>query len=240
MNVALIDKATLIMNNDERARRYTDVLSPILVRLTEHVVGSEVNPASIDAAFTLLVKAILDVSEGLPRSKYRAHLKPFWNAELSHLKKLKVDAYRYWVTGGRPRDNSSNLYTCYKRTTKAFMSRLRALSVTYENDEIIRAVKLAEVDRNAFWRLVKKARGSRSVESISIRGDSGKVVYEVDDVLSVWREHFRKLGTPKVDTHYDEAHHEMVSRQVQLYNCGNEDDDFLMDPFTEGEIERAV
>ena len=139
-------------------------------------------------------------------------------------------------------DGCSSLYRRHKETKKSFAARLRALSVAYENSEITKAVKLAEVDRNAYWRLVKRARGSQGIDSISIsiRDTNDRVVYEVDDVFQVWKKHFQSLGTPKVDSHYDKTHFRIVSRQVDLYNSGGGEDLFLGDPFTVEEMEQAI
>ena len=202
--------------------KYADVLQPTLSAIADRFIGGTVSAIVIDTAFADIELAVHEVSAGLPRAKFRKHHKPYWCDELSGLKQIKVAAYKDWVAGGRPWDHLDALFLRYKQTKKSFAKRLRSLSIAYENEEITRAIRLAEVDRNSFWRLVKKARGSQGMDSISIRNKSGKVVYEVEDVLHVWKDHFEKLGTPKAEPHYDAAHYDMVSRQVQLYNCGGE------------------
>ena len=99
---------------------------------------------------------------------------------------------------------------------------------------------MAEVDRNNFWRLVKKARGSKGVDSISIPNADGRVVYEAEDVLNVWKSHFVGLGTPKMDAQFDHGHFVHVTEQVQLYNCSSDVDTFLRDPFSEEEVGAAL
>ena len=104
----------------------------------------------------------------------------------------------------------------YKRNKKLFISRLRHLSVDYENEEIVQAVKLAELNRNAFWRLLKKARNSGGVESASIRNREERVVYEIDEVLDVWKSHFSGLGTPSMDPNFDDEHFARVCDLIMM------------------------
>ena len=78
------------------------------------------------------------------------------------------------------------------------------------------------------------------MDSVAIRNPDGKVVYESDDVLNVWRSHFERLGTPKNDPKFDNRHYVHVTQQVELYNSGVDDDDFSRHAFTEEEIELAL
>ena len=56
---------------------------------------------------------------------------------------------------------------------------------------------MAEMDRNVFWRLIKKSRKSNSSSTNGIKGKDDKVVHEISEVLNVWKTHFEHLGTPK-------------------------------------------
>ena len=73
---------------------------------------------------------------------------------MSGLKHNKVETYRFWVDAGRPRDPYNQLYSEYKQAKKNFSSSLRDLARQYENEEVIKAVKTAELIRNSFWNLV--------------------------------------------------------------------------------------
>ena len=221
----------------DRKRLYEDVLEPSLRGILCGVRVMDVTPDNIDKSFEDLTRCVLEGSAKLPRSKYRKHLKPYWNSDLDKLKKDKVVAYREWVAGGRPREREDDLYCKYKLTKKLFSKKLRQLSKSYENEEIIKAVRLAECDRNSFWRLVKRARGKRGVDSLAIRNKDKKVVHEVEEVLHVWEEHFADLGTPKEDPRFDEAHFLRVEEQVKLYNESDDTDEFSMVPFSLKEVE---
>ena len=224
----------------EVGRRYVDDVGPTLDGLTDTLGRGAGTAQAIDEALEQATSCILEVSSRLPKSQYRRHLKPYWCEELSRLKRAKVSSYRTWVGAGRPRDCENPLFSDYKSTKRAFARRLRHLSVEYENAEILRVTRMAEVNRNNFWRLVKRARGSKGVDSISIRGSDGKVVYETGEVLSVWKTQFEGLGTPKQDLAFDQEHYEAVTQQVQLYNRSVDVDDVLAEPFSDDEICAAL
>ena len=208
------------MSKADRDRLYAVPLYPMVDSILHKITLCAPSPEVIDDAFSDLTKCIMTVSERLPKKRFKKHLKPFWNAELSRLKRSKMCAYRDWVPIGRPRGYEDRYFCEYKSTIKAFSGRLRYLSKEYENEEILRAVKLAEVDRNSFWRLVKQARGNRGAESISIRNGDNKIVYESKAILDVWKNHFETLGTPKADPHFDDAHYQHVVENVHAYNDG--------------------
>ena len=228
------------LNDAEKRGRYGDVIAPELIRLTNVLASGDLAEAAIDEVLDNAIRCVTDASARLPKSKFRKHIKPFWNEELSALKREKVRCHRVWISQGRPRGVEDPSYIAYKTSKKEFSRCLRRLSFEYENEEVLKAVRTAEVNSNDFWRLVKRARGSRGVDSIAVRNQDNKVVYEPEDVLGVWKTHFENLGTPKMAPEFDHEHFVRVSEQVHLYNCGNDVDEFLSYPFTVSEVETGL
>ena len=129
----------------------------------------------------------------------------------------------------------------YKPSKKTFANTIRRIAKQYEADEICRAARLAEVDTNSFWQLVRRCRGSGSISNIAIKKHDGVVVNEVDEVLEVWRKHFANLGTPKSKPNYNDEHFRTVTSFVERYSEGRDmDDDFLRAPFSIDEIRFAI
>ena len=147
------------MNVDERYRKYEVVISPELGSLATRLARDDITNAQVDEVIDRVIGCITEVSTRLPKSRFSKHLKPFWNEELRLLKRTKVSDYRAWVGQGRPRAENP-FFIAYKTSKKEFSRRLRRLSIEYENAEIVKISKMAEVSRNNFWRLVKRARGS--------------------------------------------------------------------------------
>ena len=157
------------------------------------------------------------------------------------LKMEKIRTYRIWVVAGRPRAPENIFFINYKTAKKCFMKRLKQLSRDYENAEILSAVRMAEIDKNCFWRLVRKARKSNSSSVNGIRNKDDKVVHEIDEVLNVWKHHFEKLGTPKVSNHYDNDHYNRVTERVKNHLISKDGADlFLSNHFTMEELMCAI
>ena len=67
-----------------------------------------------------------------------------------------------------------------------------------------------------------------------------EVLYEIDQILEVWRDHFKSLSTPQDDVHYEREHFLNVTEQVASFNEMSDCGQFLDSPFTITEIEKAI
>ena len=228
------------MSMFDKAVKYRNVLEPSLIDLKGSFSNSMKNNEDIDMYFENLTICINRVSEILPRTKYKRNLKPFWNRELSRLKLKKVLSYRAWVNSGRPREKDNLSYQEYKEDKKVFLSTLRKLSKTYENEEILKATRSASFDKNSFWKIVNNSRRGNIKGVSAIRRPDKTVVHEIEDVLSVWATHFADLGTPKESDKFDETHLREVTEFVTRYNDELLIDEFLDSAFTVNEIESAI
>ena len=209
--------------------------------LTDRINSEVITADLLDTYFNDLTETLHDAAADLSRTKYVKHYKPYWNYELSQLKRVKVDTYRTWVNAGRPRAPDHPLMVAYKLSKKTFVRTIKRIAKQYENEEIYKAVRLSEIDRNSFWRLLKRCRNSCGSTNISIKRPDGDVVNNLPDVLEVWHCHFATLGIPKNNANYDERHHHEVTDFVETYNNGIIiDDDFLSQAFTSDEIRCAL
>ena len=189
----------------------------------------------------MLTEIMHSAAKGLPMTKYRSHLKPYWNNHLPDLKFEKVRTYRRWVAAGRPRDAGDQSFEDYKHAKKLFSKTLSQLSKQYENEEVVEAVKLAEMNMNSFWKLVRRSRKSLGSKSLAIKRSDGVVVHQVDEVLDVWKTHFANLGTPKESAGFNNQHFRDVTDFVRNYNNMNSmDDTFLVEPFGISEIRKGI
>ena len=175
----------------------------------------------------------------IARVKYKQHIKPYWNENLSVLKRNKISSYRLWCSLGRPRDALDEAYIRYKQDKKIFAKTLRSLSVNYENQEILDLVRSCEMNRNLFWKKVKRIRSPNKQETISIKDKDGTIKHELKQVLGIWKNHFEQLGTPKMDKAYNEQLFERVNEFVSNEARGNNECQFMGTPFTEDDIEKA-
>ena len=223
-----------------RSVKYLNVLEPLLNELRNSFITGDREEIDIERTFTHLIDVICQVSDTLPHTKYKCNLKPYWNKELTFLKRNKVTSYRIWVAQGKPRENDNETYIKYKSDKNIFHKRIKALSKKYENDEMMEAVRPCELNRNAFWKLVQKARKGMIKGVSAIRRNDKKVVHELDDVLHVWSKYFEKLGTNTDSDKFNKRHYRKVSQFVHEYNKTRDIDDFMTNNFSCDEVYKAI
>ena len=88
--------------------------------------------------------------------------------------------------------NNLSLQNTHKMCLNETESCLNVLM--YENDEILEAVRTAELDLNTFWKLISKARKSQIRGVSAIRRCDERVVHELNEVLKAWVDYFTKIG----------------------------------------------
>ena len=121
-----------------------------------------------------------------------------------------------WRAAGRPRAENSELYHDHKLV-----------------DEIIRA---AHNDKNTFWRRIKRAGNPDKCKVFAIRDSNNKVVYEINEVVNVWKDHFSKNSQPRESTPFDTQDFQFVSSSVKKWYFEVEDDQFLQQHFPNEKI----
>ena len=221
--------------------KYQEVITPVLDRFITSLDISNGSHEYIDRCFDQLIEIIHTATCKLPRSRFVKHVKPFWNPHLRELKRLKVSAYRIWVDADRPRNSDDPLFLQYKISKKNFAKALRAVRKAYENDQILEAVRCAELDRNKFWKILQKTRSGIPNSASSIERQDGKVVHDIEEVLNVWKVHFEKLGVPKQSPRFDDAHFRRVMTFVENYKMSDDSEGIFLDnPFTRDEIIKAI
>ena len=198
------------------------------------------NHDQIDALIDLLVNTLTTADKVIPRSKYKKHLKPYWTAELKELKREKMHWFRIWKEGGRSTDNNDPVRIQMKRSKNLFAKRLRAISKQYENQSIAEAANLAEVDRDQFWRLFRRTSKPNSSVTHAVKDSTGKVMYEINDILEVWRRHFDLLSNPRQSDNFDNAHFQTVTDAVRGWVDEGDLSEFLEVDLSIAEVGDAI
>ena len=135
-------------------------------------------------------------------------------------------------------DENNLLFIEHKSAKKRFAKELRKVSRAYENNKVVEAVSAAQVDRNAFWRIVKRRRNNSGGCINAIRNYEKTVVHDLD--LNSFKAHFVRVSTPVDDPSFDKEHFEYVNSKVFEYNAMTDCNDFLGTPFTESEVYTAI
>ena len=148
--------------------------------------------------------------------------------------------YKSWCQAGRPRDANSQLFRDHKVAEKAFRSKLKSLEKQYEDEKIFNVSQKAEIDKNDFWRLLKKERMGDKGTFTAIKNQEGKAVYDIEQVLDVWANHFDRLSTPVDSPEFDARHFEHVNDTVRHLLESNDNDEFTEDYFSINEIQKCI
>ena len=83
-------------------------------------------------------------------------------------------------------------------------------------------------------------KGKNQASYNAIKDSSGKVVYELNEVLDVWSGHFDKLSSPKDDKSFNPIIFERVESFVKSSIKLKDNSVFLDEPITTREIEEAI
>ena len=228
------------LQKDVIKERYTDKVNIDLTKLESEMDRDTTDVNMIDSYVDKVVYILKKHERNLPKSKFKQNVKPFWNAELTELKHVKVEMYRRWKDAGRPRDREDATRTAHITAKKAFAKALIKISKAYENERIEEVVRSAEINKNHFWNLLKKERKGDKVTISTIKNLSGKVVSDPVLILEVWRRHFDNLSTPKMSPQYDNDHYEYVREQVKTWYQNEEEEKFLLEPFNISDIEKGI
>ena len=194
----------------------------------------------IDLLFDSLVICIHQAAQGIPRSKYVSHLKPFWSEDLSQKKREKMYWFGLWKQQGRTLDDNDPVRMNMKLSKKIFRKTVKSIGRKYENDRIADAARLAEVDRDQFWHLFKRMKGNASFKVHAVKNKQDQVVYDIDSVLDVWRTHFSSLSTLRDSEYFDQGHYAHVTESVREWSTEIGHSPFLDPPFSLNEISSCI
>ena len=220
--------------------KYRIPLSVDLDRIFSRCLNVYPRREDVDNLMNDIIRAIKTHEKSIPVSQFKRNIKSYWCPELSLLKYNKVQAYREWCKGGRPRDRSNHLFQANNRAKKDFRKLLKQISRQYEDDKLRKAVESSELDHTAFWRLLKRERDGPRVKTPSIKNLDGKIVHEVQEILGVWKTHFSKLGTPVESDNFDEEHFKRVNEKITELLNSDDLDDFSREYFSFNEIYTGI
>ncbi len=208
-------------------QRYTDPLSLVLEDICSRhsLVENDYSMESdkLEKVLSEVVQSMTNVAnKGIPKSRPRKHLKPFWSPTLTQLEKAKFGAKKIWDQAGRPRDANAETYKNYKEAKRAYRCAYRKAEHEY-NLKCQQDIKETEMmDQRYFWYLVRRARKQPlSNMQNGIVNESGTVVTESSDLLDAWVEHFVTLSKPQEGCDFDDDFKHYVENVVSEIDGGS-------------------
>ena len=220
--------------------KYTRPVNNYVKSLLDNIVWETCSEHDIESIIDDINVNMRHHSMSLPKSKYKKHVRPYWNDKLTDLNKKKVMCHRVCKSHGCPKGDNCRIWVDHKNAKKRFRSELKYVQRQYEANEINEIMKYAEVDKNKFWRKLKNSRKSQSTSTCTIRNPQGKVVHDTHEVVNVWMNHFSNLCTEKENLLYDDDHYHDVGRHVNEWYSQGDPGPFLDDPVISDEVSKAV
>ena len=183
---------------------YTECLqnNAVLKEALKHDIKSE---GDIDTLYGQLVNCINDATKRhIPRSKFKSHLKPYWNKDLTNAHQMMINKRTLWIENGMPRGLTHLSYRHYKQAKAEFRKLHRKVVAQYLKslDDQINAA--AEVDVKRFWKLIKSRRskaGNSATSEIIFNGSTYRDPQEINDQ---WQIYFSQLYTPDENELFDD------------------------------------
>ena len=219
---------------------YTTQVNNSCNEILQNLDINECSEDGIDNLVNNITTLLVEKDKNLPRSKYVKHIRPFWNENLTQLKRDKIICYKNWKNDGCPRSLTSDSWVAHKNAKRIFRREIKKIQRDFERDEVNRILETAEFNRNKFWKIVKRYRNSSYVKTSSVRNPQGTVFHETADVIPIWRNHFSKLCMPNTDERYDQDHFDHVTRKVDEWAKYDDPDVFLNEPFTINEVKKCI
>ena len=161
--------------------KYTLPLESDLMGMIGRLTGEgiSVSNSTIDDCFEEVVTALKSRSKVIPTTKFRRNLRPYWNENLTALKKEKVRKYRAWVDRGRPRIKGDVYWEGHKAARKAFTRERRRLHKEYENDSVKEVINAAGLIEDASGGWLRKAGGATDAKLVPLKTKMGRL-------LTIW------------------------------------------------------
>ena len=229
------------LSRDEMYNSYTNPVSRELEQLHNRVINTPFGINDIDNLVNSITHVLKEGEKPIPRTRYRKNVKPYWCQELQQLKVAKVQAFREWCSANRPRQPDNVLWVRHMQCKKLFAKRLRQISKLYKEERVRDAINKSEVDKNAFWRLLKRERDGPKIKTPAVKNQRDIVQHNLEDILEVWRVHFSKLGSARDSPEFDDEHFANVNNSVNIWaNEEGEEDQFIQTPFTHEEVKTCI
>ena len=194
----------------------------------------------IDKSMESIIEVLKNAAENIPKSKFKCHLKPYWNDELRYLKRVKMSWFNKWKEEGRTLAADDPVRINMLNSKKLFCKCIRRVNRQYQDNLLAEAAQKAEINHDDFWRILKNIRGGLKTKVNTIRNKEGKVVCMIDELLEVWRTHFDEISTPKISKNFDELHFQHVTTQVKELCKRDDISKFLEIPISETEVRNAI
>ena len=122
------------------------------------------------------------------------------------------------------------------QNVESIVSNYVIFSIKFEAEKITKLCNAAYTDENLFWRLLKERRSNSQMTAFLV---DGKIITKKKQILDMWADHFKALGTPSVSARYDNDFCTRIATSVKdiLTSCIEDPSGVLNEPLQYDEFE---
>ena len=175
--------------------------------------------------------------ESISRKKFRKNRRPYWKDGLNEFHKKSRECRKRWLQNGKSQDRENIYYREYKEAKRLFRKELRKKIYLEEQKQFESLEKHYETDRSTFFKITSSIRKKKEVTIQGLKVGR-TLIYDPEEVLSVWKKHYSDLFTPKTNPKYDDEFRRFVEAKITEYESEsfNAENDPLDNAFTEHEV----
>ena len=185
------------------------------VLLRNAVASTISNDSDIDLLCSSISSSVLSCGDKhLPKSKFKRHLKPYWNNDLSESHKQMRTFRNKWVQHGRSRDTDNVIYKEYKTAKRMFRRLHRAVLSKYLqslDDEIDGA---CELDKSHFWKLINTRRKPSNSQPGAELCFDGVMYRDQCLITEQWKLYFERLYSESENVNFNDNFREITESRV--------------------------
>ena len=153
----------------------------------------DMKQTDIETYYSKIVSAVTDAArDTLPTLKFKRHLKPYWNDNLSTLHRNMIQTRDSWIADNRPRRMTHETYKNYKHSKNNFRSELRKAYENHVAEASMYIEKSVDVDQRAAWSIINSRR-SRNCSDIFLKNENS-IINDPENVCSAFANHFENVA----------------------------------------------
>lgn len=224
------------MEDEVFLKKYQD---EVTVRLHDSLpVNLDINsPGKVEEAIVNVVNQLKTAAlSTIPIGKAKPYLKSYWNVSLTSLKKKVKQLRKIWIQNGQPRGREHQCFSNYKNAKQEFRKAQRR--AIYEEDTTCQKhlEEQYDVDRSRFFKNISCMR-KKNTAAKNILEIDGNCVDDEDELLSIWKNHYEELYTPKDQPEFDNQFKQFVENKLVEYSQeSHHHNDPLDKPFEVNEV----
>ena len=216
--------------------KYTNAVDRKMKLLCSKLDHEPCDLMMLDEAFDTITKCLIEEGNTLPKLKRKKIIPPYCQDTVLELLRERSKHYKaYKQNGSKP----GELKNKYDIANKKFKQELQKKKQDYERGKLDEIIGCASHNKKYFWNEIEKCCKPGKCDAYAIRNSNGNVVYDANEVVNAFKDHFERECTPCYIPYHNREHFDKVTRSVKEWRTAEEEEKFLDKRFKKKDIRRA-